>query len=521
MLEADLPTDLDTLHDMLRQQQAAMSRMQETIDAQQATLDASSAEIAHLKLQLAKLRRQAYGRKSEKLDRQIEQLELRLEDLVANEGIQDAKPQKSAPERQPAERAPLPSHLPREEHILEPAEQACPQCGGNLKPLGEDIAEQLEIISSAFKVIRTIRKKKACACCDVIVQPPAPSRPILRGIAGPGLLAHILVAKYADHLPLYRQSVIYERADVVLDRSTMARWVGACANLLQPLVDAIRRHVFAAAKIHADDTTVQVLAPGNGKTKTGRLWAYVRDDRPFGSTVPSAAWFAYSPNRQGVHPQQHLTGFQGVLQADAYAGFNAVYASGRVTEAACWAHARRKFHELHDIRPTPATEEALRRIGELYAIEAEIRGKPPDERKRVRHSQAWPLLDSLEEWLRAKLLTLSRKSDTAGAIQYALNQWQALCRYCDDGIIEIDNNAAERSLRAVALGRKNFLFAGADTGGERAAAMYTLIETAKLNDIDPESYLRHVLTHIAEHSINRIDELLPWNLAAQFASRHS
>lgn len=520
MLEPTLPTDLDTLHDLLRQQQAAMARMQETIDAQQATLDASSAEIAHLKLQLAKLRRQAYGRKSEKLDRQIEQLELRLEDLVANEGLADAKPQKPVPERQSSERAPLPSHLPREERILEPAEQACPQCGGNLKPLGEDIAEQLEIISSAFKVIRTIRKKKACARCDVIVQPAAPSRPILRGIAGPGLLAHILVAKYADHLPLYRQAVIYERADVALDRSTMARWVGACANLLQPLVDAIRHHVFAAAKIHADDTTVPVLAPGNGKTKTGRLWTYVRDDRPFGSTVPPAAWFAYSPNRQGMHPQQHLAGFQGVLQADAYAGFNAVYTSGRVTEAACWAHARRKFHELHDVRPTPATEEALRRIGELYAIEADIRGKPPDERKRVRQAQARPLLDGLEEWLRTKLLTLSRKSDTAGAIQYALNQWQALCRYCDDGIIEIDNNAAERSLRAVALGRKNFLFAGADTGGERAAAMYTLIETAKLNDVDPEAYLRHALTHIAEHQINRIHELLPWNLAAQLATRH-
>jgi transposase len=521
-LHATLPDDIDALKAMIAERDATMASMQEMIDAQKATLDASSAEIAHLKLLLAKLRRQAYGRKSEKLDRQIEQLELRLEELVADEGITDAKPQtKPAVERQSSERAPLPAHLLREEHVLEPAEQSCPACGGNLKPLGEDIAEQLEIISSAFKVIRTIRKKKACACCDVIVQPPAPSRPILRGIAGPGLLAHILVAKYADHQPLYRQAVIYERAGVELDRSTMARWVGASANLLLPLVDAIRRHVFAATKIHADDTPVPVLAPGNGKTKTGRLWTYVRDDRPAGSTVPPAAWFAYTPDRKGIHPQMHLVDFQGTLQADAYAGFNAVYESGKVKEAACWAHARRKFYELHEAHPSPTTQEALHRIAELYAIEAEIRGKPPDERRQVRQARAGPLLGSFETWLREKLPTLSRKSDTAGAIQYALNQWQALAHYADDGMVEIDNNAAERSLRAVALGRKNFLFAGADTGGERAAAMYSLIETAKLNDIDPEGYLRHVLTHIADHPINRINELLPWNVASQLTPQRA
>ncbi len=512
-LPAPLPDDIDALKAMVAERDAAIVSHGETIDALRTQLSARSAEIAHLKLLIAKLRRQQYGRKSEKLDRQIEQLEFRLEELVADDGVEDAKPAKSTSERKPSERAPLPEQLPREERVIEPLQQACPACGGALKPLGEDIAEQLEIITSAFKVIRTIRKKKACACCDVIVQAPAPSRPIERGIAGPGLLAHILVAKYADHIPLYRQAVIYERAGVELDRSTMARWVGAASELLQPLVEAIRRHVFGGAKIHADDTTVPVLSPGNGKTKIGRLWTYVRDDRPHGSMTPPAAWFAYSPNRQGIHPQTHLAAFHGIVQADAYAGFNAIYESGRVKEAACWAHARRKFHELHIVRPSATTEEALRRIGELYAIETPIRGKPPDERRQVRQIQARPLLDALESWLRNKLLALSRKSDTAAAIQYALNQWRALCLYCDDGIVEIDNNTAERSLRAVALGRKNYLFAGADTGGERAAAMYALMETAKLNDIDPEAYLRHVLSRIADHPINRVEDLLPWNIA--------
>jgi transposase len=334
-------------------------------------------------------------------------------------------------------------------------------------------------------------------------------------MAGPGLLAHLLVAKFADHLPLYRQSVIYEREGVELSRALLADWVGGASGLLRPLVEAIHRHVMAAAKLHADDTPVPVLAPGHGKTKTGRLWTYVRDDRPSGSTVPAAVWIAYTPDRKGIHPQSHLANFTGVLQADAYAGFNAVYETGRVREAACWAHARRQFHDLHVARPSEITTEALRRIAELYAIEAEIRGKPPDVRKQARQERSRPLLDSLEAWLRERLQQLSRKSDTTAAINYALNRWQALIRYCEDGVIEIDNNAAERSLRAVALGRKNYLFAGADSGGKRAAAMYSLIGTAKLNDINPEAYLRHVLTHIADYPVNKIDELLPWNIAGK------
>jgi len=499
---ADLPDDIDTLKAMVRERDAVIAT--------------HASEIEQLKLLIAKLKRMQFGRKSEKLDRQIEQLELRLEDLQADETETLAKAEKhGSTVRKPPVRKPLPDHLPREEKMYRPAKDACPDCGGHLRHLGDDISEQLEFIPASFKVIRHVRPKLACPCCDCIVQASAPSRPIERGMAGPGLLAHVLVAKFADHLPLYRQSVIYAREGVELSRALLADWVGGASGLLRPLVEAIQRHVMAGVKLHADDTPVPVLAPGNGKTKTGRLWTYVRDDRASDSSVPAAVWFAYTPDRKGIHPQTHLANFTGVLQADAYAGFNAVYETGRVQEAACWAHARRKFHDLHAARPSDITTEALRRIGELYGIEVEIRGKPPDLRRQVRQQCARPLLDSLESWLRERLQLLSRKSDTTAAINYALNQWQALMRYCDDGHIEIDNNAAERSLRAVALGRKNYLFAGADTGGERAAAMYSLIGTAKLNGIDPEAYLRHVLTHIADHPVNKIDELLPWNVAAQ------
>jgi len=345
-----------------------------------------------------------FGRKSEKLDHQIEQLELQLEDLQADEGeVLMALPETDRPPRNKPVRKPLPEHLPRDEKVHLPAADACPSCGGGLRFLGEDVAEQLEYVPASFRVIRHVRPKLACSCCDAIVQAPAPSRPIERGIAGPGLLAHVLVAKFADHLPLYRQSVIYAREGVDLDRALLASWVGAASALLRPLVDAIRRHVLAATKLHADDTPIPVLAPGSGKTKTARLWTYVRDDRPSGDTAPAAVWFAYSPDRKGIHPQTRLAGFSGVLQADAYAGFNALYENGRIEEAACWAHARRKFYDLHEARPSALTTEALRRIAELYVIEADIRGKPPDQRRQARQTGARPLLDDLERWLRAAL----------------------------------------------------------------------------------------------------------------------
>lgn len=485
--------------------------------AQQSELDSRETEIESLKLLILKLKRMHFGPRAEKFDREIKQLELRLEDLEANQAAADPLPTPLATvasgeaRRKPARR-PLPAELPRETETIAPRQEACPDCGGTLRLLGEDVSETLEYVPARFKVIRTVRPKLSCAGCSRVVQEPAPNRPIDRGLAGPGLLAHVLVAKYSDHLPLYRQAGIYQRAGVELDRSTLADWVGGASRVLAPLVDALKRYVLSADKLHGDDVPVPVLEPGNGKTKTGRLWTYVRDDRPAGSEAAPAVWFAYSPNRKGEHPAKHLNHYKGILQADGYAGFNQLYEKGAIVEAACWAHVRRKFHDLYQAHRSPIAKEALERIAQLYAIEKDIRGRSPAERRAVRNQRSRPLLESMQAWLKTTLAKLSQKSDVASAILYALGRWDALILYCDDGRVEMDNNAAERALRAVALGRKNYLFAGSDTGGERAAAIYSLIGSAKLHGIDPEAYLTSVMQRIADHPINRIEELLPWRL---------
>jgi len=536
-----LPDDVETLKAMLLAAltESAAARA-ESVAAElkarnaEAEMHALALLIEKMKFTIAKLRHEKFGQSSER-SAFIEQLELRLADLeeaaaesettariaassaARSSAASEMKITVQAFERRKPARRPLPDHLPRE-RVVEPAPSACGCCGGtNLRKIGEDVTETLEVIPRQWKVIQHVREKFSCRACEKITQPPAPSHPIARGRAGPHLLAQVLFGKYGLHLPLNRQSTAFAREGIELDVSTLADWVGASAATLKPLVEAIQTHVFAAERIHADDTPVPVLA--KGKTRTGRLWTYVRDDRPFAGPDPPAALFFYSRDRSGAHPQQHLASYAGLMQADAYAGFNRLYESARkpapIIEAACWAHGRRKFVDLARLAKAPIAIEAVGRIDALFAIEREINGVPPQYRLAVRAERSAPLLLQLESWLRQQRAKLSSKSETAKAIDYSLKRWTAFTRFLDDGRLCMSNNAVEREIRAVAMGRHNWTFAGSDEGGRRAAAIYTLINTAKLNGVDPQAWLADVLARLPDHPAKRIADLFPWNWRPQ------
>ena len=531
----DLPDDIDALKAALVSARVHAVQIEAELVTARARASDDQALIAHLKLLIAKLNRDRFGPRSERSARLLDQLELQLEELEASATEDELAAETAAAKtanvtaftrRRPA-RKPFPEHLPRE-RVVVPAPTSCACCGGSrLSKIGEDVTETLEIIPRQWKVVQTVREKFSCRNCETIGQAPAPFHVIPRGWAGPSLLAMILFEKFGQHQPLNRQAERYAREGVELSLSTLADQVGACCTALDPIFRRLQAHVMVAERLHGDDTTVPVLA--KGKTDTGRLWTYVRDDRPFGGTAPPAAVFSYSRDRGGEHPQAHLANYTGILQADAYGGYGKLYEPGRnpapIIEAPCWAHARRKFFELADIAaaarrkakgktsaPTsPLALEAVRRIDALFAIERDINGHSAEERLAVRRDRSLPLVTDLESWMREQRAKLSRHAEVAKAMDYMLKRWDPFTRFLDDGRICLTNNAAERALRGIALGRKSWLFAGSDRGGQRAAIIYSLIVTAKMNDIDPQAWLADVLDRIAGHPANRIDELLPWN----------
>jgi transposase len=533
-VDDSLPDNIETLKHLLQARDAELA---------QARAEASSAEalITHLKLMIEKLRREIFGPRNERKARLLDQMEFELEELEATVAEDDLAAEKAAMARDDATevrsftrkkpvRKPFPSHLPRERIILS-GPTACSCCGSTrVSKLGEDVTETLEVVPRQWKVVQYVREKFTCRACEGISQAPAPFHVLPRGFAGPSLLAMILFEKYGQHQPLNRQSERYGREGVDLSLSTLADQVGGCATLLRPLFELIRAHVFAGERVHGDDTTVPVLA--KVKTRTGRLWTYVRDDQPFGGRAPPAAVFFYSPDRTADHPERHVAGYAGILQADAYAGFNRLYVEDRspgpITEAACWSHARRKFFVLADVAAkargelsaiAPMALEAVKRIDAIFDIEREINGHLADERLSVRRTNVVPLVAVLETWMRSERAKLSRHSDVAKAMDYMLKRWNAFTRFLDDGRICLTNNAAERALRGIALGRKSWLFCGSDRGGERAAIIYTLIATARLNDVDPQAWLADVLARINDHKIIDLAALLPWHWKAEQARR--
>jgi transposase len=493
-----------------------------------AKLVGAQALIEHLQLVIAKMKREMFGPRSERSQRLIDQMELQLEELSAAAAEDEAKAaatriQVQGFTRRQASRRNFPDHLPRR-RIVHPSPPTCPCCGGtNLSKIGEDVTETLDVVPRQWFVTEHVREKFSCRSCETITQPPAPFHAIARGFAGPSLLAMMLVEKYANHQPLNRQSEHYAREGIELSVSTMADHVGACAATLRPLYELIKAHVLAAERVHGDDTTVPVLAKGH--CRTGRIWTYVRDDRPFGGADPPAAVFYYSPDRASIHPERHLADYCGILQADAYAGFNALYKPdrrpGAITEAGCWAHARRKLFELADIaakvrkgKPTtisPIAFEAVQKFDAIFMLERSINGLSPEARLTARRKDIAPLVNDLIDWMKRERGKLSRHNEVAKAMDYMLRRIAVFTRFLEDGRICLSNNAAERELRGIALGRKSWLFAGSDRGGERAAVMLTLIHTAKLNDVDPQAWLADVLARIADHKITNLAALLPWN----------
>jgi transposase len=499
----NLPADLGLLHGLVRD----MAVLVETRDG----------EIDRLRRIIKQLQRGQFGRRSERLD--SDQLALGLDDLDADVARVEARQPESSvdtPVTEVSRRTPLPDHLPREEVTLVLEGDACPACGGRLHPAGEAVSEMLDWVPARLRVIRIRRPKYGCRACGTIHQAPAPERTIAKGLATAGLIAHVLVSKYCDHTPLYRQAQIFARHGLRIERSTLAGWVGGACWWLDPLYARLAAQVFGSTKLFADDTPVPVLDPGRGRTKTGRLWVYARDDRPWAGPEPPAVVCFYSADRKAERPAAHLEGFRGVLQVDGYAGYETLTAGGEIVLAACWAHARRKFYEFYQATGSPIAEEALQRIAELYAVEQRIRGQPAEARRKARDTTSRPLVVAMKAWLEDQLHRIPPRGGLADAIRYTLLRWEALGRFLDDGRIELDNNPVERAIRPVALGRKNHLFAGSDGGGERWAVTASLIETAKLNGIEPYAYLKDVLERMTlGHPMSRIDALLPWNWSPQ------
>jgi transposase len=542
-----LPSDIAAAHAMILaeravrvESEARATRAEADLTHAYATASSADALIARLRLEIEKLRRTLYGVSSERKERLLNQLEMQLEDAEADATEDELEAERLASstmvktfERRRPGRKPFPEHLPRE-RVMIAAPQSCPCCGSTkLSKLGEDVTETLEVVPRRWKVIQTVRERFSCRQCEAITQPPAPFHVTPRGFAGPSLLAMILFEKFGQHQPLNRQSERYAREGIDLSLSTLADQVGACAAAVRPLQALIERHVLAAERLHGDDTTVPILA--KGKTVTGRVWVYVRDDRPFGGKDPPAALFYASRDRTREHPERHLAGYAGILQADAFDGYNRLYLPDRkpgpIVEALCWSHARRKFFELADIAAnarrgktatpiSPIALEAVRRIDALFDVEREINGLSAAKRLAMRKERSVSLVAALESWMRAERAKLSRHAAVAKAIDYMLRRWPSFTRFLDDGHICLSNNAAERALRGLALGRKSWLFAGSERGAERAALMYTLIQTAKLNDVDPQAWLADILARIANHLVNRLDELLPWNWAVERQHRN-